>query len=296
MAQQNIPTDTVSPLKFHIFGSGISFSISPTIHNAGFKHYNLPHTYDIRESPNIDGAAELIMDKQFGGGSVTMPHKLEVHKYCTDQTDTARLIGAINTLVIKGSGDNRTVTGENTDWSGLHTIITEYSTKTNQQPKFGLVIGAGGASRAALYALYKSGIEHIYVVNRTTSRAEQVKMDFESVFDITILPNLQELPRMPDVIIGTIPAGVTTESQFSSIFGARGLCIEMAYKPRQTPLLDAAQKHEGWETVTGVEVLLAQAYDQFELWTGLEAPKKTMVEAVAQHEREKARKEKGGML
>lgn len=296
MAQQSTSVDASSPTDFHIFGSGISFSISPTIHNSGFKYYDLPFTYDICESPRIDEVAGLILDKQFGGASVTMPHKLHVHKYCTEQTDTARLIGAINTLVVKGSDEDRSIVGDNTDWSGLHTIIANYSIKTKQQPNVGLVIGAGGASRAALYSMHKAGIRNIYVINRTVSVAEKVKKDFASAFDITILPSLQDLPRMPDIIIGTVPAHVTTEDQFASIFGPKGLCIEMSYKPRQTPLLNVAQRYEGWETVTGVEVLLSQAYDQFQLWTGREPPKEKMVEAVAEHEREQALKEKVGML
>lgn len=195
----------------------------------------------------------------------------------------------------KGSGENRAIIGDNTDWSGLHAIIVNYSTKTKQQPNVGLVIGAGGASRAALYSMHRAGIQHLYIINRTVLVTEKVKEDFVSAFDITILPNLQDLPRMPDVIIGTVPAHVTTEDQFASIFGPRGLCIEMSYKPRQTPLLNVAQRHEGWETVTGVEVLLSQAYDQFQLWTGREPPKEKMVEAVAEHEQEKARKENNAM-
>lgn len=90
---------------------------------------------------------------------------------------------------------------------------------------------------------------------------------------------------MPDAIIGTVPGHVTTEDQFAS-----GLCIEMPYKPRQTPLLNMAQRHEGWETVTGVEVLVSQTYDQFQVWTGREPLKAKMVEALAEHERDKARK------
>ncbi|KAJ5974545.1 hypothetical protein N7481_011755 [Penicillium waksmanii] len=289
-------TNKHSPKSFHIFGSGISFSISPTIHNSGFQHYGLPFTYDIRESPSIEDVADLISDEKLGGASVTMPHKLHVHKYCTDQTDIAKLIGAINTLVIKNTSDGRKVIGDNTDWSGLHTIITDYSKVATQRSTVGLVIGAGGASRAALYALHRAGIQHIYLVNRTQSVAEKVKEDFKPAFEITILPNLQELPRMPHVIIGTVPATATTEDQFSGIFGSSGLCIEMAYKPRQTPLLTVAQRHTGWQTVTGLEVLLAQGYDQFGLWTGLEPPREKMVEAVAEHEREKARKEMAGLL
>ncbi|OQE31588.1 hypothetical protein PENSTE_c001G09801 [Penicillium steckii] len=279
---------------FHIFGSGISFSISPVIHTSGFLHYNLPHTYDIRESDSIDDVAELIYDEQLGGASVTMPHKLHVHNYCTEQTKTAQLIGAINTLVIKNTSEGRRVIGDNTDWSGLYSIITDYS-KTKAQshpPTTGLVIGAGGASRAALYAMHKAGIQSIYLVNRTASVAEKVKENFKGTFEITILPNLTDLPQMPDVIIGTVPATATSEEQFQSLFGSSGLCIEMAYKPRQTPLLTVAQRHQGWKTVTGLEVLLAQGYDQFRLWTGLEPPKEGMAKAVAEHERQQAK----GML
>lgn len=152
-----------------------------------------------------------------------------------------------------------------------------------------MVIGAGGASRAALYAMHRSGCREICLVNRTQATAEKVKEDFRAVFEITVLPALQDLQRKPDVIIGTVLAETTTEKQFASIFGPRGLCIEMAYKPRQTPLLNVAQKHVDWQTVTGVEVLLAQAYDQFRLWTGREPPREEMIAAVSLHEREKAK-------
>ncbi|KAJ5096352.1 shikimate / quinate 5-dehydrogenase protein [Penicillium alfredii] len=289
-------TTAIPPRNFHIFGSGISFSISPTIHNTGFRYYGLPYTYDIRESPSIDEVAWLIQDPRFGGASVTMPHKLQVHKYCNHQTETARLIGAINTLIVKSDGDRQIITGDNTDWSGLHSIIANYSAKTQQQPNVGLVIGAGGAARAALFALHKAGIQHIYVVNRTLSVAEKVKHDFKNVFDITVLPSLGELSNNPDVIIGTVPAETTTEDQFSSLFGPQGLCIDMSYKPRQTPLLNAAQKHPEWTTVPGVEVLLAQGFDQFRLWTGRDLPKEKMVEAVMARDRELIKGPKNGML
>jgi len=225
-----------------------------------------------------------------------MPHKLHVHKFCNEQTDTARLIGAVNTLVVKDSGKQRSITGENTDWSGLHAIIENYSASAAQKLRVGLVIGAGGASRAALYAMHRSGLEQIYVVNRTLAVAEKVKEDFAAVFEVKVLPTLQHLPSLPDVIIGTVPADTTTEDQFASLFGSRGLCIDMSYKPRQTPLLITAQKHANWTTVTGLEVLLAQAYDQFRLWTGMEPPKEKMKEAVRLHELEKERKTREGML
>jgi shikimate-5-dehydrogenase len=273
------------PKRFHIFGNGISFSISPTIHNAGFKHHGLPHTYDIRESPDIDGVGHLITSEDFGGASVTMPHKLQVHKFCHQQTETGKLIGAINTLVVRGDGDNRVIIGDNTDWSGLYSIMSSYKKRRGRSLETGLVIGAGGASRAALYAMHHTGVQNILLWNRTPSVAESVKKAFAGVFDITILPRLEDVTQQPDVLIGTIPADVTTHQQFHGIFGkSKGLCIDMAYKPRETPLLRVAKSKEGWETITGVQVLLAQGFDQYRLWTGLEAPRHVIVDAVVAHE------------
>ncbi|VUC26022.1 unnamed protein product [Clonostachys rosea] len=274
--------------QFHIFGSGISFSMSPTIHNAAFKHHQLPHFYDIRESPGIDGVAHLIQDGRFGGASVTMPHKLQVHKYCDEITETAESIGAINTLVVKSKDGKRFIMGDNTDWSGLYNIMRNHIDKTGRKPETGLVIGAGGASRAALYSLYRAQVKDIYLVNRTQSKAEGVQEAFKSLFTIKVIQSLEDLPMKPDIIVGTIPADTTTEARFANIFGAQGLCIEMAYKPRITPLLKMAQRHPGWETVTGVEVLLSQAFDQYLSWTNKEAPKEIMLDAVMAHERRPA--------
>jgi shikimate-5-dehydrogenase len=274
-----------SPSKtFHIFGNGISFSVSPIIHNAGFRHDGLPYTYDIRESPNMDGVASLIGADSFGGASITMPHKLQAEKYCHEQTDTARAIGAINTLVVKQAHGKKIIIGDNTDWSGLASLIERYAAQTQRTLKTGLVIGAGGASRAALYAMHRAGLKTLYVQNRTLSKAENLRDALAPIFDVKVLPSLSDLSVKPDVIIGTVPADTTVESQFDNIFGERGICIEMSYKPRITPLLVSAKKHEGWDTVTGIEVLLAQAFDQYRLWTGREAPRDVMIRAVETHE------------
>ncbi|KAL4866121.1 hypothetical protein BDV12DRAFT_210665 [Aspergillus spectabilis] len=281
--------------KFYIFGRNISFSISPTIHNAGFAHDNLPHTYTIHELSAVDSILPLMKDPLFGGASVTMPHKLHVSKFCTEISETARAIGAINTLVVyERESDTgrrkRVISGDNTDWSGLYAIIKKYIEEKRERQgettkvKTGLVIGAGGASRAALYALYRAGIQQIYLVNRTLSTAEKVRDDYRTLFDIAVLRSLPSLPSLPEIIIGTVPAETTTETQFESLFQGQGLCIDMSYKPPQTPLLAVAQRCKGWTTVTGVEVLLAQAFDQYGLWTGLEPPKREMIEAVEARE------------
>lgn len=130
-------TTTAEPRKrcFHIFGHGISFSKSPAIHTAAFRHYGLSYTYDIQETKSIDEVAHLIHNASFGGASVTMPHKLAVHKFCGELTETAGRIGPVNTLIVRapaptGSGGRRdergraaVLLGDNTDWAGLHRII-----------------------------------------------------------------------------------------------------------------------------------------------------------------------------
>lgn len=267
---------------YHIFGQRISQSLSPAIHNAAFSHHGLPHRYDIRECGDIDEVQPLINDVSFGGASVTMPHKLFVSKFCTEQSDSALRIGAINTLVVQDDDDagGRTIRGENTDWSGLHSIITE---KAPPSSSIGLVFGAGGAGRAAIYAMIKANIDRIYICNRTLSKAQNIARDFTDLCPaIHCISNPGDMPESPDVIIGTIPAEATNEKWFSHLFqeSKGGLCIEMSYKPRLTPLLSVAWRYPGWSTADGLEVLLRQGFEQSRLWVGVAAPEERMRSAV----------------
>jgi len=279
--------EPVDVMHFYIFGQGISFSVSPTIHLAGFHYYNLPHTYEIHQTKTVNELHSLISSPSFGGASVTMPHKLAIGKFCSTLTEHSRVIGAVNTLIREDMTTSR-LKGDNTDWTGLAKILQQKSKDLSKLPKTGLVIGAGGASRAALYAMYQTGLKNIYLFNRTKSRAENIARDFAYLFRITVLDHLEDLSNKkfvaPDVLIGTIPAENTTTDFFPAALFTKpqGICIDMSYKPRQTPLLVAAIRlGRDWATVTGIEVLLEQGFDQFKLWTGKEAPKAVMREAVA---------------
>jgi shikimate-5-dehydrogenase len=284
---------------FYIFGSNISFSKSPILHHAAFAHYALPYTYTIHQTPSIETLAPLIASSSFGGASVTMPHKLSISTYCTEISPHAKVIGAINTLVVlhDEKGKRNGIRGENTDWSGLVSCLKTKGKEVVEEAKRGLVIGAGGASRAALYTLFQLGIKDIYLVNRTLSTAKKIAQDFSHLFHITVLPNLKALEEHgvePEVVIGTILADKTTVEDFpESLFGnEKGICVDMAYKPRETPLLKVVKGKGGWVTVTGVEVLLAQAFVQSELWLGLPAPKEEMVKALEEHDLESEARER----
>lgn len=276
-------------LHFYIFGQGISFSLSPAIHTAVFRHYALPHTYEIAQTENVDQVAHLIEMPNFGGASVTMPHKLAVHKFCDKITSDAIAIGAINTLIVEKASHptaQRRIIGANTDWSGLVSLISVRYSDVSVKPRTGLVIGAGGAARAAIYALHMAGVQKIVLVNRTRSNAESVAQHFEALFRVTVLDSLQALcekPELaPEVIIGTIPADTTKVDDFpSGIFArSKGICMDMSYKPRITPLLRKAAGRDGWTKVTGVEILLSQASDQSQMWLQNPAPDEEMKKAL----------------
>lgn len=283
--------------KFYIFGQGISFSMSPVIHTTAFEHHGLPHTYEIMQTTTVDEVAPLIASPSFGGASVTMPHKLLISKFCDEVTDHANQIGAVNTLIVFQDpvSKERKIRGDNTDWSGLVECLKLKGKYVMPAAKTAVVIGAGGASRAAVYSLYMSGIRNIYIINRTRARAEQIAADYSSLFKITVLGSLADVGKtpnpIPDIIIGTVPASATKTEDFHALLFAKekGICVDMAYKPRSTPLLQAAEKYAGWEIVTGVEVLLEQAFDQSQFWLGLPAPKNVMKAELEKADAKKAK-------
>ncbi|KAL8281299.1 hypothetical protein RQP46_006333 [Phenoliferia psychrophenolica] len=273
-----------APLHFHIFGFPVLSSKSPILHSAAYAFHGLPHTYDIQNCKTLDDSAlALIRDPAFGGCSVTMPHKTAIRAHIDAETPIAKLLGAVNTVIPKKNEATGKIEllGDNTDW--LDSSCT------------GLVIGAGGAGRAAVYALHDLGLSTIYIYNRTTSRAEAVKSSFPSNFGITLITSLEAssfTSGPPICIVGTVPASATSTTDVANpgetLFLSKdcvsrpqgGCIIEMAYLPRRTPLVRLAEGKPEWVTQTGIMVLLAQGYAQFQLWTGLPAPEKEVRQAV----------------
>ncbi|KAF2148482.1 quinate 5-dehydrogenase, protein [Myriangium duriaei CBS 260.36] len=271
--------------QFYIFGRGISFSMSPTIHNTGFRHHGLNKYYQIHEVDKVDECGPFIQSPDFGGASVTMPYKLQVSRFCDSISPEAKLIGAINTLSIQPDPSGRTkIRGDNTDWSGLVKCIQEnYPSHASQHRENGWVIGAGGASRAALYALHRSGVQNIYISNRTRANADQIIADYAHLFKITYIESWKDMnAHAADIIIGTIPADTITDDSFKDVQWKEqgGLCIDMSYKPRVTPLMSIARNQGSWNTASGIDVLLEQGYLQYNMWTGLDSPRELVRYAV----------------
>jgi len=280
------------PQKYYLFGTPISHSMSPTIHNTGFETLGLPHKYELLETKEVNEQIKAtITAPEFGGASVTIPFKLDVIPLLDSLSPEAKMIGAVNTIIPVAKPDGlRTLHGDNTDWRGIREAILSRLPTRVTKPDAGLVIGAGGTSRAAIHALQTLGTKKIYLFNRTRSSA-QVLVDAFPDAKIELVENLGSWSGSPPtIVISTVPASATATEQGvigsvylpESIFGAHsGIVVDMAYKPAETPLLSLAKTvGRGWQSVRGVEVLLEQGYVQFELWTGRRAPKRVIAETV----------------
>lgn len=271
--------------QFHIFGREIPHSISPAMHNAGFQYHNLDCSYRITETESVEDCPTSIARADFGGASVAMPYKLEVMRYCGIVTAEAKLMGAVNTLCVRTDAHGqRLIEGDNTDWIGvLNCIQAKYPTRGKESPKMGWVIGAGGAARAAVYALHAAGTERIFISNRSHSKAESLVSAFSDHFKVEIIDDWSEMNEHPaDVVIGTVPANAVYDSDFYGIEwnSAGGLCIDLSYNPRVTPLLWVVADVPKWKIVNGLQVLLEQGYAQYRKWTALEPPKELIMEAI----------------
>ncbi|KAK2599916.1 hypothetical protein N8I77_011633 [Diaporthe amygdali] len=283
--------EPASTKKFYIFGHNISHSLSPTIHNEGFKHTGFDGHYTVHESLKVDSRiAALLADPDFGGASVTLPHKLQVADLLDFVSPAAKKIGAINTI----SKKDGKLWGDNTDWSGIKSCIDSAGI-TGLADAPAIVLGAGGAARAACYALVELGIPRILVVNRTRSKAEAMISRFpEASFDICeTLEEAVEASKTapPRVVIGCIPADDLTEDKIPTrLFGGAepGILVEMAYKPPVTGMEKAAVKHLNWRIFKGVDILREQGYAQFSIWTGIEAPKEVMSRAMEEELKRRA--------
>ena len=290
----------IKPKQYYLFGSPIAHSRSPAMHNTLFKATGLPHTYSLFETSNAEDTKTILQSDSFGGGSVTIPLKLDIMPYLDAVSPDAHLIGAVNTIIADPtipSSKNETghhLTGRNTDWQGMKRVLlnagaaqpSTHSHSHSQNQLAGLVIGGGGTARAAIYALHAMGHSPIYVLGRSKTKLQTLVSSFpKDEFDLRILsPSEQPLSMtsVPVTAISTIPADQPIDPEIrrflqnwifvegsSVVVNKKQILLEMAYKPAVTDVMQMAQA-AGWRTVPGLEVLAGQGWYQFEAWTGIE--------------------------
>ncbi|KAI6781979.1 Pentafunctional AROM polypeptide-like protein [Emericellopsis cladophorae] len=273
---------------FYLFGKPIAASRSPALHNTLFERAGLPHSYKRLETDDVADLDTILRSPTFGGASVTIPLKRDVMGRVDQLTEAARTIGAVNTVIPIGSGEpmnsgQRQLLGDNTDWQGMVFVLRTNGVIPRDNAGAAMVIGAGGTTRAAIYALNSMGFKPIHVVARDPNKARALIGDFSPEYGLHILCEPSEAQRMsrgPTVIISTIPADKEIDSGMRDILGvglnfatviggAPRVLLEMAYKPSVTPAMEMAEKAGSWTTIAGLEVLSAQGWYQFQSWTGV---------------------------
>lgn len=189
---------TLDPMQFFVFGVNVSYSMSPAMHNTAFKTCGMPHRYSLFESPTLRGLNDLVANHYFGGSSVSLPYKTEVIPLLHSMSPHARAIGAVNTLIPIRNHDDADdprlsqqssvylekgragpivgIYGDNTDWIGICNCVRRGLSPANavRPSTTGLVIGAGGMARAAIYSMIHLGVQNIFVYNRTLANAKKL--------------------------------------------------------------------------------------------------------------------------
>lgn len=265
-----------------VIGSPVSHSLSPVIHNAAFRAAGLPWVFVAWEVPAGYAPEALASMERFGvaGLSVTMPHKSAVAEAVDSLSEEAEMLGAVNCVVRQtGANGKARLIGHNTDGYGLVASLRE---DANFDPADAacLVLGAGGAARAAVLALANAGASRIAVANRTPERAAQAAALASDRGEVVSVDAAGEF----DVVINATPLGMGNlkgEMPVSPmLLHPDQIVLDLIYDPPETSLL-AQTRAKGIKARNGIGMLVHQAARAFELWTSQPAPLQAMSAAVS---------------
>lgn len=273
-------------LRAGIFGYPIRHSISPPMHEAAFHHAGIDASYEAWEThPDAlaDGVARL-RDDLYLGANVTVPHKQAVMEHLDEVDDLAQRIGAVNTIINR---DGRLL-GTNTDAEGFITSLKVHG-DIDPAGLDAVLVGAGGAARAAAHALADAGIGTLTIANRTLERAQALAEEVARQGVKTRAIGLSDsdyahVCGKADLLINSTSVGMLhgpAEDASPVPDGAIGEgCVvsDMVYNPPDTPLLRAAGD-AGATVVGGLPMLVFQGAAAWTRWTGKEAPVDVMFKA-----------------
>ena len=252
---------------YGVAGDPIAHSLSPLIMNTALRRENVNGVYLALHAKALPDLMNCVREMPIHGLSITMPYKGEILEHLDNTDSHTAKIGACNTVVRAQDGK---LYGFNTDTSG---VVRPLEQRLPLQNAKILVLGAGGAARAAVYGLKERGCE-VYILNRTLGPAQKLARSARAR-----LVKRADLKKLTfDVIINATPVGMgnSKESPLNdNEINARFL-FEMIYDPQETALVHMA-RNRGVEVIPGVEMLVQQAARQFEIWTGKPAPADEML-------------------
>jgi shikimate dehydrogenase len=251
-----------------VCGWPVAHSRSPQMHNAALAAVGLDDWRYLRLPLPPELFAETVRALPaagFRGVNVTIPHKHAALALADRASDAARAIGAANTLTFEDGA----IVADNTDAPGLLAALG-----SSPAGRTALVLGAGGAGRAAVWALKRAGAADVAIWNRTPQRARALAAELGA--------RAVEAPERADIVINATSVGLhDPDATFKALplgadeLDAGSLVVDMVYRAGETRLLEAARTR-GARVVDGLDILVGQGAASFERWTGLEAPREAM--------------------
>jgi shikimate dehydrogenase len=248
-----------------VLGYPVGHSRSPAMMNAAFAELGLDWRYMRLPVPpeRFDQAVRALAGSGYRAANVTIPHKLAAHDLADELGEEARGVGAVNTLSFRDDG---AIAGDNTDAGGFLDALGE-------PPATALVLGAGGAARAAVWALARAGT-HVSVWNRTETTARELagELGVEAA----------ERPAGAELLVNATAVGLRPDDTLDGLplVDAR-VVVDLVYSDGPTPV-ERWGEERGARVVRGLDVLVCQGARSLALWTGREPPLEVMRAAVVQ--------------
>lgn len=268
-----------------IIGQHISHTLSPALHNEAIRVLGLPFAYGVFDvsAEILPGLFDAMRKEHVRGANVTTPHKQAVMPFMDELSDEARALGAVNTII----NTDGVLRGENTDVDGVRASLMPHRKAVRDRAVF--VLGAGGASRAVIYAAAECAPRSIRIHNRNHERALRAAESFGPLFpDISFeAVESSRVPRAIDesvLVINTTSVGMKPNIAASPVsdavrFSNHQIIFDIIYSPPRTALLQKAEAG-GAAVINGMEMFIEQGARAFTLWTGHPFPAREARERV----------------
>ncbi len=259
---------------YGVAGNPVRSSLSPLMLNTAFRHESINAIYLPLQTYTLPDLLHLAHELPLSGLSVTMPFKQQILPHLESLDPLAARIGACNTVVRSPDGK---LHGFNTDVAGIVGPLEKRMPLSGTRV---LVLGAGGAARAAVFGLSEKDAE-VLILNRNPETAQQLAQQDGA----TVLHREAILETTVDIIVNATPVGMTGQITGSPLEAHElaaltpKLIFDLVYNPLETPLLRLASE-QSIPTITGIEMFVHQGARQFELWTGKPAPEDEMLRVV----------------
>ena len=256
---------------YAVIGYPISHSLSPLLHNSGFIARRIDSVFVPFLVKSLRDFLKAMPDFGIRGVSVTLPHKQTILRYLEHCDPLAAKIGAVNTVLVRRDGS---LFGTNTDYIGVLRALEE---KLPLSKSHVVILGAGGAARAAAFALVRAGAQV-----SICARRERAARELARAAGADVLPRNALKSQRIDALINATPVGMHPHTAISPLAPSELNCrilMDLIYRPQRTQLLKLAVRR-GIATISGVEMFLAQGMAQFEIWTKQTAPRQVMRRAV----------------